>query len=162
MEDFYTYNRAYHLKFKKLNESDSKSSRYLNNYLLPNMSKILDVEVVNYIAVEEDDSGIDHMILFLDEVKIQEFIEFCEDENIIEQHGDITNQLLIHDSLDEVIQKMLRSEEFEEKFNRFFEKNVTMDSILDKISLNGEDSLSEYEFNFLQIEVAKNRSENLH
>lgn len=160
-EDIYTYNRAYYLRFRKLDSLEAQS-RYFKNYLVPNITKIVECDFDNYVAIEEDEHGKDHMILFLNDNKIREFIDFCNEENIIEQHRDITSELLTHDNLDEVVIKMIHSDEFKDRFDRFFERNTTMDSILDKISINGEDSLSEFEVEFLKDEVARNRTNNLH
>ena len=157
MEDFYKFNRAYYIQFRHV-ESES----YLNNYVFPNFGKLLEESGKDAIVVEEDENGQDCMIIFLEDAKLNDFISFCEDEDIIEVHYDITYRLLTHDNLKEVIHKMLRSDEFEQQFQRFYKKNVTIDSILDKIQLNGEDSLSPFEFDFLQKEVIRNRTNNLH
>lgn len=159
MEDFYQYNRAYYIKFKSL---ESESDTYFTNYLFPNFGRILEESGKDAIVIEEDENGQDTMIVFLEDIKLSEFVSFCKEEDIIDQHEDITYRLLTHDNLEEVILKMLRSDEFGKQFQQFFEKNVTMDSILDKISKNGEDSLTEYENNFLKDEVARNRTYNLH
>jgi len=156
MEDFYKYNRAYYIKFKQV-ESDT----YLNNYVFPIFGKLLEESGKDAIVVEEDENGQDCMIVFLEDSKLNDFISFCKEEDIIELHTDITDRLLTHDNLEEVIKKMLRSDEFENQFKRFFEKNVTLDSILDKILLNGEDSLSSFEIDYLQKEVVRNRTNNL-
>lgn len=156
MEEFYKFNRAYFIRFKQI-ESDT----YLHNYIFPNFGKLLEESGKDAIVVEEDENGQDCMIIFLEDAKLNDFISFCVDEDIIEAHQDITYRLLTHDHLEEVIQKMLRSDEFENQFQQFFEKNVTIDSILDKIQLNGEDALSQYEFKFLQKEVIRNRTNNL-
>jgi hypothetical protein len=156
MEDYHKYNRAYFIRFITI-ESDT----YLKNYILPNFVTILDEAAFDCIAIEEDKNGQDCMILFLEDIKINEFIYFCDDENLIDSHQDITIKLLLDDNLDEVIKEMILSEEFEDKFNKFFEKNVTMDTVLDKILINGEGSLTEFEFNLLENEVMKLRKKNL-
>lgn len=150
MEDYYKYNRAYYIRFTKID-----SDTYFRNYISPNFAKILDEAIDTAIAIEENGNGNDCMIMFLEDIKIDEFICFCEEENLIEKHEDITRNLLIHNNLEDVILKMLHSNEFEEQFTQFFKKNVTLDSILDKIQINGEDSLSEFELNFLQDEESK-------
>lgn len=157
MEEFYQFNRAYYIQFRQV-ESES----YLQNYIFPNFGKLLDKDFDECIAIEEDENGNDCMIIFLEDAKINDLISFCEAEDIIDYHGDITYRLLTHDNLEEVIQKMLSSDEFEKQFQQFFEKNVTIDSILDKIQLNGENSLSPFEFDYLQKEVIRNRTNNLH
>jgi len=135
MEDFYKYNRAYYIKFKQV-ESDT----YLNNYVFPIFGKLLEESGKDAIVVEEDENGQDCMIVFLEDSKLNDFISFCKEEDIIELHTDITDRLLTHDNLEEVIKNMLRSDEFANQFKRFNEKNVTRDSILDKIQINNEDS----------------------
>ena len=157
MEDFYTYNRAYLIRFRKFD--DSKTT-YLNNYVLPNLAMRLDADIADYIAIEEDENGKDVLILFLEDTKTKEFINFCNEEDIIEYHEDITKKLLLRDNLDDVIQKMIWSEEFENKFIQFFKKNTTVDTVLQKILINGEDSLTDFEFQVLKDSVHENRVQN--
>lgn len=138
MEDFYKFNRAYYIRFK-----DIESDTYLSNYVLPNFARILEKSGMDAIVVEEDANGFDNMVLFLEDCKISEFILFCDDEDIIQDHYDISNELLRGDQLIPVIKKMIDSDEFSSKFNRFIEKNLTIDMVLDKISRNGKEDLTE-------------------
>lgn len=159
MEDFYKYNRAYLIRFRKF---DDGKTTYLNNYVLPNLAKLLDAEVHDCIAIEEDENQKDVLILFLEDAKIIEFINFCDEENIIEYHKDISYRLLIHDNLEEVILKMMCSDEFKNVFKKFKSKNHTINSLLDKIFQNSEESLEQFEIDILKNEVAKNKTYNLH
>lgn len=157
MEDFYKYNRAFFLRFRTVG-----SETYLKNYVFPSIVSLLDESGMDAICVEEDENGQDCMILFLEEIKINGFLNFCNDENIIEYHADISHRLLIHDNLEEVILKMIRSDEFYQIFKKYKSKNHTTDTLLEKISLNSEESLEPFEIEILQNLVAKNRTNNLH
>jgi hypothetical protein len=138
MEDCYKFNRAYYIRFKVI-ESDT----YLSNYIFPNFARILEESGMDAIVVEEDVNGFDNVVLFLEDCKINEFILFCDDEHIIQDHYDISNELLSGDNLKPVIKKMMDSDEFSSKFNCFIEKNLTVDMVLDKISQFGKEGLTE-------------------
>lgn len=156
MEDFYKYNRAYYIKFKQV-ESDT----YLNNYIFPNFAKILEESGMDAICVEEDENGQDCMLLFLEDIKIEEFIRFCTEEDIFEYHEDISYRLLTHDNLEKVILKMIYSDEYGDMIRNYKSKNHSIDSLLDKISCHSEESLEPFEIEILQREVGKNRTNNL-
>jgi hypothetical protein len=147
-EDIYKYNRAYYIRFRNI-----QNERYLTNYLFPNFAKILDVDVIDAIAIEEDQNGLDNMVVFLEDIKIEEFVDFCNDEDIIEQHYDISIDLMRGDEIAPVVQKMMNSDEFKEKFDRFFTKNLNVDLVLDKIMLYGKDSLTELDKQVLKREI---------
>jgi hypothetical protein len=147
-EDIYKYNRAYYIRFRNI-----QNERYLSNYLFPNFAKILDSDVLDAIAIEEDQNGCDNMVVFLEDIKIEEFVEFCNDEDVIEQHYDISIDMLRGDEIAPVVQKMKCSEEFKEKFDRFFTKNLNVDLVLDKIILYGKESLTELDKEVLKNEI---------
>jgi hypothetical protein len=136
MDDIFSFNRAYLIRFKKLDDSS-----YLDNYIFPNLAHLLSESGKN-IAVEEGENGHDVMVLFIDDNKLQPVIEFCSEEEIIFEHYDITESLLRSENLPEVVLEMVSSDEFEEVFNQFFIKNSSVDTVLDKISKKGKESLT--------------------
>lgn len=138
MDDILNYNIAYFIRFSSI-----ESSTYINNYVFPNLALILPKDAHKYIAIEEDESGNDCMVMFVSESIVDDLIMFCEEEKIVQQHFDITNKLLVGDSIPSVVSQMIISEEFKEVFDRFFLKNMTIDLVLEKISRSGEHSITE-------------------
>ena len=138
MKEIFIYNRAFFLRFKKIERSDS----YVEKYLLPSMSLVLDQSMIDAIAVEEDEQGCDCMVLFLDDLKIMGFMEFCQEESLILEYFDISTELLKNEEIPSVVTKMIKSDEFSSLFDSFFKKNLTIDIILDKIGAQGAESLT--------------------
>lgn len=145
MDDILNHNIAYFIRFNYL-----KSSTYINNYVLPNLALILPKDAHEHIAIEEDDSGNDCLVMFVSVSIVDELILFCEEEKIVQQHFDITHQLLLGDSIPSVVSQMINSEEFKTVFDRFFSKNMTIDLVLEKISRSGEQSLTEIDKKILK------------
>lgn len=141
IEDFFKYNRAYYVRFKNLDSE--KYDAYLKKYLFPNFNQILDEDFENSVAIEEDENGNDNMVIFLDDIKIKQFIDFCNNECIVEEHYDIGTALLQGDEQMIVIKNMIEGDEFGHLFYRFMKQNLTIEIVLDKISKYGAESLTE-------------------
>jgi len=140
--------RAFYIRFKNIT-----SKTYMNNYVFPNFSNILDMSRIERICVREDSKGQDSMVIYLNDLKIMEFINFCNEKNIIDVQKDITNELLLNINLDEVVKMMIVSDEYEHIFNSFFEENLTIDTVLDKINLHGLKHLKSYDKKILRSEA---------
>ena len=108
---------------------------------------------IERICVREDSNGQDSMVIYLNDLKIMEFINFCNEKNIIDVQKDITNELLLNINLDEVVKMMIVSDEYEHIFNSFFEENLTIDKVLDKINLHGIKHLKSYDKKILRSEA---------
>jgi len=150
MENFYKYSSAYFVRFRKFEESETP---FLQKYIYPNFRKILDKSVTDCICVDEDSDGKDCMVFFIEPIKINKFIEFCSYEELIEEKRDITIELLKIEKIDDVVDKMIKSDEYKDKFNIFFQKNLTVDIVLEKITLYGEKQLTELDERVLKTSL---------
>ncbi len=138
MDDILKYTVAYLIRFKTMD-----SDTYLKNYVFPYLVLTLDFDDDGHLAVEEDKNGEDVIVLFLEPDKIDQLIQFCEAEDIILEHRDVSDDILYDEVKVEVLRLMIQSEEFGAVFQTFLERNLTIDIILDKLSRLGEDSLTE-------------------
>ena len=114
MMNTFEYNRVYLIRFKQI-----ERNTYLNNYILPSLSTILGEQNIKNVAVEEDVTGEDVMLLFVQTDVINKLIQFCVDEDIIKEHRDVSEQLLTSNQ-EPVIIRMMKSDEYSHLFERFF------------------------------------------
>lgn len=135
------YINAFLIRFKRI-----ENLGFLKEKIFPKFHSILDEEDFKHLAIEEEKNGRDVMVLFVEESKAQAFINICNiKELLVSKPRDITNDLIYNNIQEEVVLKMMNSEEFKPVFNSFFRKHLTVDIILDKISEHGEESLTEIE-----------------
>ena len=71
MMNTFEYNRVYLIRFKQI-----ERNTYLNNYILPSLSTILGEQNIKNVAVEEDVTGEDVMLLFVQTDVINKLIQF--------------------------------------------------------------------------------------
>lgn len=157
MEEFYKFNKAYYIKFKRV-----ESETNLEDFVFPEFVNILGQSGNQLIAIEEDSNNQDCAVLFLPEEKVKKFVDYCQSQDLIESYEDISYDLLIHQELDSVILDMMVSDEFQEMFVQYKTKCHTIDTLLEKVKLNSEESLEPFEIELLQKEVTINRTNNLH
>lgn len=140
-DDALTYNHAYFIRFSRIKEA--QNMRHLNNYIFPNFHEILK-ESGKIVAIDEDENGQDTLVLFISQSKIESLIQFCEEEGLIDSHYDISIDILRND-VPEIVQKMMSSDEFSFHFDKFIQKNLTVDLVLDKIMIHGRECLTEFD-----------------
>lgn len=138
MTEIYTYNVAYLARFN----SDGHET-YLNNYFLPTLEHLLGAKAEGNVAIEVDEDDTEVVVFFIHDFQLKGLIELLGSENLVVNHRDITDELLMNQEMEPIVHKMIQSDEFSSKFSDFIEHNLTIDIVLDKINRLGLDSLTE-------------------
>lgn len=110
---------------------------------------ILDEEDDKLIAVE-DFGDFDVIYSFLPEYKTQKFMNILEKFGVLIESGDITEDVLMARKIGKEFTKTFEDQSFREILERFIEKNLTIDLILDKINEQGIGSLNEIDKKILE------------
>ena len=110
---------------------------------------ILDEEDDKLIAVE-DFGDFDVIYSFLPEYKTQKFMNVLEKFGVLIESGDITEDVLMARKIGKEFTKTFEDQSFREILERFIEKNLTIDLILDKINEQGIGSLNEMDKKILE------------
>lgn len=110
---------------------------------------ILDEEDDKLIAVE-DFGDFDVIYSFLPEYKTQKFMNILEKFGVLIESGDITEDVLMARKIGKEFTKTFEDQSFREILERFIEKNLTIDLILDKINEQGIESLNEIDKKILE------------
>lgn len=135
------YINAILIRFKRI-----ESLGFLQKNIFPKFNSILNEDDFKHLAIAENKRGQDVMILFIEQNKAKAFINICNiKELLVAKPRDITQDLIYNHIREKVILKMLNSEEYKPVFSRFYRKHLTVDIILDKISEQGEENLTEIE-----------------
>lgn len=110
---------------------------------------ILDEEDDKLIAVE-DFGDFDVIYSFLPEYKTHKFMNILEKFGVLIESGDITEDVLMARKIGKEFTKTFEDQSFREILERFIEKNLTIDLILDKINEQGIGSLNEIDKKILE------------
>ena len=110
---------------------------------------ILDEEDDKLIAVE-DFGDFDVIYSFLPEYKAHKFMNVLEKFGVLIESGDITEDVLMARKIGKEFTKTFKDPNFREILERFIEKNLTIDLILDKINEQGIGSLNELDKKILE------------
>ena len=110
---------------------------------------ILDEGDDKLIAVE-DFGDFDVIYSFLPEYKTQKFMNVLEKFGVLIESGDITEDVLMARKIGKEFTKTFEDQSFREILERFIEKNLTIDLILDKINEQGIGSLNEMDKKILE------------
>ena len=110
---------------------------------------LLDEEDDKLIAVE-DFGDFDVIYSFLPEYKTQKFMNVLEKFGVLIESGDITEDVLMARKIGKEFTKTFEDQSFREILERFIEKNLTIDLILDKINEQGIESLNEIDKKILE------------
>lgn len=121
--------------------TDEQEKR-IENIVVPAMRNIFEEADEKFIAVEEID-GRDVMFLFVEQSKVDAFINLLNENNLLEASRDVMDELLMGDFEDARLVKMMQSDEFKSMFDSFLLKNLDSDKVLDKINLKGIDKLTD-------------------
>lgn len=110
---------------------------------------ILDEEDDKLIAVE-DFGDFDVIYSFLPEYKAHKFMNVLEKFGVLIESGDITEDVLMARKIGKEFTKTFKDPNFREILERFIEKNLTIDLILDKINEQGIGSLNNLDKKILE------------
>ena len=110
---------------------------------------ILDEGDENLVAVE-DFGDFDVLYLFLEEYKIQKFMNILDKFRVLLETGDITEDVLMARKMGKEFTETFEMESFRKILERFIEKNLTIDLVLDKINEQGIGSLNEIDKKILE------------
>jgi len=110
---------------------------------------ILDEGDENLVAVE-DFGDFDVLYLFLEEYKIQKFMNILDKFGVLLETGDITEDVLMARKMGKEFTETFEMESFRKILERFIEKNLTIDLVLDKINEQGIGSLNEIDKKILE------------
>ena len=110
---------------------------------------ILDEGDDKLIAVE-DFGDFDVIYSFLPEYKAHKFMNVLEKFGVLIESGDITEDVLMARKIGKEFTKTFKDPNFREILERFIEKNLTIDLILDKINEQGIGSLNELDKKILE------------
>ena len=110
---------------------------------------ILDEGDDKLIAVE-DFGDFDVIYSFLPEYKTQKFMNVLEKFGVLIESGDITEDVLMARKIGKEFTKTFKDPNFREILERFIEKNLTIDLILDKINEQGIGSLNNLDKKILE------------
>ena len=105
-------------------------------------AEILDEEDENLMAVE-DFKEFEVIYSFLPSYKSERFKNLLEKFGILIDHKDITEDILMAREKGDEFIKTFKDENYRKVLERFLEKNLSVDMILDKINEQGIQSLSE-------------------
>lgn len=103
------------IKFRRIDDLN-----YLKSIVFPQFKKILDDDDDKYIAVEEDNNKEDVIVMFIEQYKVKKIIDICKTEDIIVEHRDLTQELIENTVTEEIILRMIKSDEYSHLFKRFF------------------------------------------
>lgn len=110
---------------------------------------ILDEGDDRLIAVE-DFGDFDVIYSFLPEYKTQKFINILDNFGVLLESGDITEDVLMARKMGKEFTKTFQEPGFRKILERFIEKNLTIDLVLDKINEQGIGSLNEIDRKVLE------------
>jgi len=120
----------HYLKFIKFDELPEEFGSKIRN--------IIDNDDVVNIITNSDNDG-DYMIMSLTEDKILEFIKLTKDFDILSSHRDVTYDITMGNFINDNIQSFMKSKQLKNMIYNI----LTMDMVLDKISIKGMNSLTD-------------------
>jgi len=110
------------------------------------VKKIIDDEDMENMIIGSSLIG-DYTIMCSAEHKIDKFIEIGKEFDLIKSYKDITNDLVMDNPINDLVDSL----KGDEILDSLLSKVLTMDMVLDKISLKGIDSLTNIDKEALKI-----------
>ena len=140
MKDLMKNNSVTMVEFKKVTTTEQES--VIENIVVPAMRNIFNESDEKFIAVEEID-GRDIMFLFVEQSKVDAFINLLNENNLLDASRDVMEEILMGDFEDVKLEKMMQSDEFKSIFDAFLLKNLDSNMVLDKLGIKGMDKLTD-------------------
>jgi len=139
---------VYYLKYRII--TDLKLEKRISEELLQIFKAIIIEDDKSQIAFGELEDGSNSLFLFIDKSKIDQIINYSEENNILEFSKEISMDILMDRiTTDDFHKTFFKSDEFTYILDNFINDNLTIDIVLDKINESGIDSLKEIDYQVL-------------
>jgi hypothetical protein len=140
-------NSVFYLKFKVI--EDKSFNDKMDGEIITLFKEIMESGDEKYVAFGGNEKGGETLFLFVDKLKVDRIIKFSNENGILESVEEVSDDVLMGRIESSDFNDLSGDITFESMLDSFISKNLTVDTVLDKINERGMDSLKSIDYDVL-------------